>query len=98
MNHYGMLRIVLALGIVAVVFWLGIKVGQFSSEINRYGDRGYGSDMMQYHHGGYGMMQPDDYYYDQSDPSFDVPDTSVSAPSAPQSRAGRATPSTSKTQ
>ena len=98
MNHHGILRIILGIGILAFVFWFGLKLGQFSCEVSHYGDYGYGGGMMQSRHGGYGnggygmMSQPDVYYYDQTS------DGSVSAPAAPQTRAVRTTSSASKTQ
>lgn len=52
-NKHRVLRIVLLLGMLFFVFWLGVKVGEFRGEYgygrmmgNGYGDYGYRSGMM----------------------------------------------------
>jgi hypothetical protein len=65
-NKHRVLRIVLLLGMLLFVFWLGVKVGEFRGEfgygrmMNGYGDYGYRSGMMRggntYYGQGRGMM------------------------------------------
>jgi hypothetical protein len=49
-NHYGILRIILALGILTFVFWAGKELGEMTSErgYDEYSGYGQGRHMMIY--------------------------------------------------
>jgi hypothetical protein len=76
-NHHFLLRIILGIGIIVFVFWMGVHVGMFVGEDRGYNDYGgYGGGMhnRSYNdYGGYRGMGPGMMYNNNYNQSYEVP-------------------------